>query len=121
MQAIEEWKHKSNTVVKDNTQTEKVTRRRSGRVARWCSQQPQSNLIATSTPSLQAFIDAILQQEVALTLLKNLGSNSRSARDRGREPANHSKAAAFGPSPGKLKPRKFTKMDVVVRYVDFLV
>ncbi|MPC66761.1 hypothetical protein E2C01_060914 [Portunus trituberculatus] len=35
-------------------------------------------------------MDAILQQEVALTLLKNLGSSSRSARDRGGEPANHS-------------------------------
>ncbi|MPC49485.1 hypothetical protein E2C01_043287 [Portunus trituberculatus] len=62
--------------------------------ARWCSQQYQSNLIATLSPSLQAFVDAISQQEVALTL-KNLGSSSRSARDRGGEPANHSEAAAF--------------------------
>ncbi|MPC77046.1 hypothetical protein E2C01_071486 [Portunus trituberculatus] len=66
-------------------------------------------------------MDAISQQEVALTLLKNLGSSSRSARDRGREPANYSEAAAFGPSPSKFKPRKFAKMDVVAHYVDFLV
>ncbi|MPD02060.1 hypothetical protein E2C01_097615 [Portunus trituberculatus] len=58
-------------------------------------------------------------QEVALTLLKNLGSSSRNARDRGGEPANHSEAAAFGPSPSKFKP--FAKTDVVVRYADFLV
>ncbi|MPC38548.1 hypothetical protein E2C01_032057 [Portunus trituberculatus] len=83
------------------------------------SQQPQSNLIATSSPFFQAFTDAILWQEVALTL-KNLGSSSRSARDRGGEAANHSKAAAFGPSPCKLKPRKFTKMGVVVHYAYFL-
>ncbi|MPC88854.1 hypothetical protein E2C01_083776 [Portunus trituberculatus] len=38
-----------------------------------------------------------------------LGSISRSARDRGREPANHNEAAAFGPSPGK-----FAKTDVVL-------
>ncbi|MPC50984.1 hypothetical protein E2C01_044820 [Portunus trituberculatus] len=37
----------------------------------WCSQQPQSNLIATLSPSLQAFMDAISLQEDALTLLKN--------------------------------------------------
>ncbi|MPC85798.1 hypothetical protein E2C01_080593 [Portunus trituberculatus] len=66
-------------------------------------------------------MDAISWQEVALTLLKSLGSSSRSARDRGGEPANHSQATAFGPSPGKFKPRKFTKIDVVVRYADFLV
>ncbi|MPC25792.1 hypothetical protein E2C01_018915 [Portunus trituberculatus] len=66
-------------------------------------------------------MEAISWQEIALTLLKNLGSSSRSARDRGGEPANHSKAAAFGPSPGKLKLRKFAKTDVVVRYTDFLV
>ncbi|MPD02973.1 hypothetical protein E2C01_098584 [Portunus trituberculatus] len=66
-------------------------------------------------------MEAISRQEVALTLLKNLGSSSRSARDRGGEPANHSKAAAFDPSPGKFKPRKFAKTDVVVRYVEFLV
>ncbi|MPC30587.1 hypothetical protein E2C01_023854 [Portunus trituberculatus] len=80
---------------------------------RWCSQQPQSNLIATSSPSLQAFMDAISWQEVALTLLKNLGSSCRNARDRGGEPANHSEAAVFGPSPAKFKPRKFAKTDVV--------
>ncbi|MPC94605.1 hypothetical protein E2C01_089782 [Portunus trituberculatus] len=66
-------------------------------------------------------MDAISLQEAALTLLKNLGSSSRSARDRGGEPANHSKAIAFGPSPGKFKPRTFAKTDVVVRYADFLV
>ncbi|MPD06183.1 hypothetical protein E2C01_101976 [Portunus trituberculatus] len=66
-------------------------------------------------------MDAISRQEVALTLLKNLGSSSRSARDRGGEPDNRSEAAAFGPSPGKFKPRKFAKMDVVLRYADFLV
>ncbi|MPC21507.1 hypothetical protein E2C01_014496 [Portunus trituberculatus] len=66
-------------------------------------------------------MDAILQQEVALMLLKNLGSSSRSARDRGREPANYSEAAMFSPSPGKFKPRKFAKTDVVVRYADSLV
>ncbi|MPC66835.1 hypothetical protein E2C01_060990 [Portunus trituberculatus] len=66
-------------------------------------------------------MEAISQQEVALTLLKTLGSSSRSARDRGGEPANHSKAAAFSPSPGKFNPRKFAKTDVVVRYADFLV
>ncbi|MPC51919.1 hypothetical protein E2C01_045776 [Portunus trituberculatus] len=64
---------------------------------------------------------AILRQEVALTLLKNLGSSSRSARNRGGEPDNHSEAAAFSPSPGKFKPRKFAKTDVIVRYADFLV
>ncbi|MPC42217.1 hypothetical protein E2C01_035833 [Portunus trituberculatus] len=42
---------------------------------RWCSQQPQSNLIATSLPSLQAFMDVISRQEVALRL-KFLGSSS---------------------------------------------
>ncbi|MPC14570.1 hypothetical protein E2C01_007339 [Portunus trituberculatus] len=42
----------------------------------WCSHQPESNLIATSLPSLQAFMDALLRQEVALTLLKFLGSSS---------------------------------------------
>ncbi|MPC92768.1 hypothetical protein E2C01_087874 [Portunus trituberculatus] len=66
-------------------------------------------------------MEAISRQEVALTLLKNLGSSSRGARDRGREPANHSEAAVFGPSPGKFKPRKFAKTDVVVCYADFLV
>ncbi|MPD00430.1 hypothetical protein E2C01_095901 [Portunus trituberculatus] len=71
---------------------------------RWCSQQPQSNLKATLSPSLQAFMDAISLQEVALTLLKNLGSSSRRARDRGGEPANHSETTAFSPSPGKFKP-----------------
>ncbi|MPD03352.1 hypothetical protein E2C01_098985 [Portunus trituberculatus] len=65
-------------------------------------------------------MDAISRQEVVL-MLKNLGSSSRSARDRGGEPANHSKAAVFGPLPGKFKPRKFTKTDVVVCYADFLV
>ncbi|MPC65413.1 hypothetical protein E2C01_059547 [Portunus trituberculatus] len=40
----------------------------------------------------------------------------RSARDRGGEPANHSEVATFSPSPGKFKPRKFTKMDVIVLY-----
>ncbi|MPC45448.1 hypothetical protein E2C01_039147 [Portunus trituberculatus] len=58
-------------------------------------------------------MDAISLQEVALTLLKNLGSSSRSTRDRGREPDNHSETAAFSPSPGKFKPRKFAKTDVV--------
>ncbi|MPC68545.1 hypothetical protein E2C01_062747 [Portunus trituberculatus] len=58
-------------------------------------------------------MEAISQQEVTLTLLKNLGSTSRSTRDRGREPANHSKAATLSPSPGKFKPRKFPKTDVV--------
>ncbi|MPC91221.1 hypothetical protein E2C01_086242 [Portunus trituberculatus] len=66
-------------------------------------------------------MEAISQQEIALTLLKNLGSSSRSTRDKGREPANHREAAAFGPSPGKFKPRKFAKTDVVVRYADFLI
>ncbi|MPC62256.1 hypothetical protein E2C01_056339 [Portunus trituberculatus] len=66
-------------------------------------------------------MDAISRPEVALTLLKNLGSSSRSARDRGREPANHSEAVAFSPSPSKFKPRKFAKTDVVVHYEDFLV
>ncbi|MPC86487.1 hypothetical protein E2C01_081317 [Portunus trituberculatus] len=66
-------------------------------------------------------MDAISLQEVALTLLKNLGSTSRSVKDRDMEPANHSEATAFGPSPGKFKPRKFAKTDVVVRYADFLV
>ncbi|MPC79687.1 hypothetical protein E2C01_074228 [Portunus trituberculatus] len=65
-------------------------------------------------------MEAILWQEVALTL-KNLGSSSRNTGDRDGDPANHSEAAAFGPSPGKFKPRKFVKMDVVVRYADFLV
>ncbi|MPC82625.1 hypothetical protein E2C01_077300 [Portunus trituberculatus] len=65
-------------------------------------------------------MDAISWQEVAL-MLKNLGSSSRNARDIGGEPANHSEAAEFGPSPGKFKPRKFAKTDVVVRYADFLV
>ncbi|MPC95157.1 hypothetical protein E2C01_090354 [Portunus trituberculatus] len=58
-------------------------------------------------------MEAILWHEVALTLLKNLGSSSRSTRDRGGEPANHSEATTFGPSPGKFKPRKFAKTDVV--------
>ncbi|MPC36823.1 hypothetical protein E2C01_030290 [Portunus trituberculatus] len=40
------------------------------------------NLRATSLPSFQVFMDAIYRQEVALTLLKFLGSSSRSARDR---------------------------------------
>ncbi|MPC40289.1 hypothetical protein E2C01_033845 [Portunus trituberculatus] len=66
-------------------------------------------------------MDAILLQEAALTLLKKLGSSSRSARDRGGEPANHSEATTFGPSPRKFKSRKFAKTDVVVRYVDFFV
>ncbi|MPC90044.1 hypothetical protein E2C01_085011 [Portunus trituberculatus] len=48
-------------------------------------------------------------------------TSTRSARDRGGEPANHSEAAGFGPSHGKFKPRKFAKTDVVVRYADFLV
>ncbi|MPD04867.1 hypothetical protein E2C01_100578 [Portunus trituberculatus] len=64
-------------------------------------------------------MSAISLKEVALSLLKNLGSSSRRARDRGGEPANHSKATTFRPSPGKFKPRKFAKMDVVVRYADF--
>ncbi|MPC40356.1 Calcium-dependent secretion activator 1 [Portunus trituberculatus] len=41
-------------------------------------------------------------------------TSTRSTRDRGGEPANHSEAATFGPSLGKFKPRKFTKTDVVV-------
>ncbi|MPC36093.1 hypothetical protein E2C01_029540 [Portunus trituberculatus] len=41
-----------------------------------------SNIRATLSPSLQVFMEAILRQEVALTLLKNVGSSSRSARDR---------------------------------------
>ncbi|MPC68261.1 hypothetical protein E2C01_062459 [Portunus trituberculatus] len=49
-------------------------------------------------------MDAISRQEVALTLLKNLGSSSRNARDRGGEAANHSKAASFSPSPGDFPP-----------------
>ncbi|MPC65091.1 hypothetical protein E2C01_059217 [Portunus trituberculatus] len=57
-------------------------------------------------------MDAISLQEAALTLLKNLESSSRSAKDRGREPANHSETTAFGPSPSKFKPRKFAKTDV---------
>ncbi|MPC89471.1 hypothetical protein E2C01_084422 [Portunus trituberculatus] len=64
-------------------------------------------------------MDAISLQDAALTL-KNIGSSSRSARDRGGEPANHSGATAFGPSQCKFKPRKFAKTDVVVRYADFL-
>ncbi|MPD06268.1 hypothetical protein E2C01_102072 [Portunus trituberculatus] len=62
--------------------------------------------------------------EVVRTNIDNnqlLGSGPRSTRDRGGEPANHSEAAAFSTSPGKLKPRKFTKTDVVVRYADFFV
>ncbi|MPC88571.1 hypothetical protein E2C01_083483 [Portunus trituberculatus] len=66
-------------------------------------------------------MDAISLQEVALTLLENLGSSSKNARDRGGELPNHSEATVFGPSPGKFKPRKFAKTDVVVRYADFLV
>ncbi|MPC75454.1 E3 UFM1-protein ligase 1 [Portunus trituberculatus] len=62
-------------------------------------------------------MDAISLQEVALTLVKNLGSSSRSAKDRGGEPANHNETTVFGLSPGKFKPRKFAKTDVVVRYV----
>ncbi|MPC81989.1 hypothetical protein E2C01_076631 [Portunus trituberculatus] len=58
-------------------------------------------------------MDAISLQENALTLLKNLGFSSRSARDRGREPANHSETTVYGPSPGKFKPRKFAKTDVI--------
>ncbi|MPC71531.1 hypothetical protein E2C01_065808 [Portunus trituberculatus] len=50
-----------------------------------------------------------------------LGSGPRSTRDRGGEPPNHSEAAAFGPSPSKFKPRKFTTTDVVVRYADFFI
>ncbi|MPC66198.1 hypothetical protein E2C01_060344 [Portunus trituberculatus] len=61
-------------------------------------------------------MEAISWQEVALRLLKNLRSSSRSARDRGGEPANHSEAAAFGPSPGKFKPRKFAKTDGVLKH-----
>ncbi|MPD03732.1 hypothetical protein E2C01_099382 [Portunus trituberculatus] len=79
------------------------------------SERPDSNLVTVP----QAFMDAISLQEVALTLLKNLGSSSRSARDRSREPDNHSEAAAFSPSPGKFKLRKFAKTDVVVCYADF--
>ncbi|MPC96795.1 hypothetical protein E2C01_092073 [Portunus trituberculatus] len=62
--------------------------------------------------------------EVVCTNINNnqlLGSGPRNARDRGGEPANHSEAAMFGPSPSKFKPRKFAKTDVVVHYVDFLV
>ncbi|MPC86854.1 hypothetical protein E2C01_081691 [Portunus trituberculatus] len=66
-------------------------------------------------------MDVISLQEVALTLLNNLGSSSKSTRDRGGEPANHSETTAFGPSLAKFKSRKFTKMYVDVRYVDFLV
>ncbi|MPC94778.1 hypothetical protein E2C01_089962 [Portunus trituberculatus] len=67
-------------------------------------------------------MEAISRQEVALRLLKNLGSSSRSAAlETGGEPDNHSEAAAFGPSPGKFKPKKFAKTDVVVRSADFLV
>ncbi|MPD04382.1 hypothetical protein E2C01_100067 [Portunus trituberculatus] len=81
------------------------------------SEQPDSNLV-TVPPSIHGCHFA---QEVALMLLKNLGSSSMSARDRGREPANHSEAAAFGPSLGKFKPRKFAKTDVVICYADFIV
>ncbi|MPC93807.1 hypothetical protein E2C01_088949 [Portunus trituberculatus] len=87
--------------------------------SRWCFQQPQSNLKATLSPSLQAFMDAISLQEVALTLLKNIVSSSRSARDRGGKPANHSETTTLGPSPGKFKPKKFAKTDVIARCVDF--
>ncbi|MPC39839.1 hypothetical protein E2C01_033388 [Portunus trituberculatus] len=55
--------------------------------------------------------------EVVCTNIENnqlLGSSPRSTRDRSRKPANHSKAAGFGPSPGKFKPRKFAKTDVVL-------
>ncbi|MPC69232.1 hypothetical protein E2C01_063449 [Portunus trituberculatus] len=38
---------------------------------------------------------------------------SWSTRDRGGEPANHSEAVEFSPSPGKFKPKKFAKTDVV--------
>ncbi|MPC88026.1 hypothetical protein E2C01_082915 [Portunus trituberculatus] len=55
----------------------------------WCSQQPQSNLMVTLSPSLQAFKDAISLQEVALTLIKKLGSSSRSARSRGQSQQNY--------------------------------
>ncbi|MPC17339.1 hypothetical protein E2C01_010189 [Portunus trituberculatus] len=68
------------------------------------------------SPFHQAFMDAISLQEVALTLLKNLGSSSRSARDRGGKPDNHSEAAAFGPSSGKFKPRKFAKTDSTIHH-----
>ncbi|MPC85553.1 hypothetical protein E2C01_080334 [Portunus trituberculatus] len=85
------------------------------------SEQPDSNHDSNLIATLHAFMEAISWQEVALTLLKNLGSSSRSTRNRGGEPANHSEAAAFSPSPGKFRPRKFTQMDVVVHYVDFLV
>ncbi|MPC98577.1 hypothetical protein E2C01_093951 [Portunus trituberculatus] len=73
------------------------------------SEQPESNLV-TIPPRIHG-----------CHLLKNLGSSSRSARDRGGEPANHSETATFGPSAGKFKPRKFPNTDVVVRYADFLV
>ncbi|MPC93642.1 hypothetical protein E2C01_088779 [Portunus trituberculatus] len=112
LHAIEEWKNKFNIVVK-------ATRKLKGSQEEEVAESPGgvlSNLRATSSPSLQAFMDAISRQEVALTLLKNFGSSPRSARDRVGEPANHSEAAAFGPSPSK-----FAKTDVVVRYVDFLV
>ncbi|MPD04003.1 hypothetical protein E2C01_099668 [Portunus trituberculatus] len=78
-----------------------------------------AHLISALVFGIPSFMDAISLQDVALTLLKNLGSSSRSARDRGREPANHSETTAFGPSTGKFKPGKFAKTDVVVRYADF--
>ncbi|MPC39405.1 hypothetical protein E2C01_032940 [Portunus trituberculatus] len=43
---------------------------------------PEVVFPATSSPSLQAFMEAISWQEIALRLLKNLGSSSRSTRDR---------------------------------------
>ncbi|MPC48482.1 hypothetical protein E2C01_042255 [Portunus trituberculatus] len=60
-------------------------------------------------------MDAISLQEAALSLLKNLGSSSRIARDRSGEPANYSETTAFGPSPSKFKPRKFAKTDMLGR------
>ncbi|MPC39454.1 hypothetical protein E2C01_032991 [Portunus trituberculatus] len=60
-------------------------------------------------------------RETTIRLWASGGQTKGRALETGGEPDNHSKAAAFGPSPGKFKPRKFAKTNVVVRYADFLV
>ncbi|MPC18752.1 hypothetical protein E2C01_011648 [Portunus trituberculatus] len=48
--------------------------------------------------------------KISLNALQNNPSlGAGSTRNRGGEPANHSEAAAFSPSPSKFKPRKFAK------------
>ncbi|MPC20805.1 hypothetical protein E2C01_013764 [Portunus trituberculatus] len=79
-----------------------------------CPQPQVGGCVGDTTQNiLNAFMEAISRQKVALTLLKNLGSSSRSARDRGGEPANHSETNAFGPSPDKFKPRRCGVDDVI--------